>query len=85
MFGTFVWNTWLELFRTCMEFMFGLGIFPTKSLSICRLGKILTYKCVIWLFGLVGVLNGGKICIEKMLGFRGDAILFFKPMFLFQP
>ena len=30
MFGTFVWNTWLELFRTCMEFMFGLGIFPTK-------------------------------------------------------
>ena len=25
-----VWNTWLELFRTCMEFMFGLGIFPTK-------------------------------------------------------
>ena len=30
MFGTFVWNTWLELFRTCMEFVFGLGIFPTK-------------------------------------------------------
>ena len=29
-FGTFVWNTWLELFRTFMEFMFGLGIFPTK-------------------------------------------------------
>ena len=25
-----VWNTWLELFRTCMELMFGLGIFPTK-------------------------------------------------------
>ena len=30
-----------------------------------------------WLFGLVVVLNGGKICIEKMLGFRGDAIRFF--------
>ena len=30
MFGTFVWNTWLYLFRTCTEFMFGLGIFPTK-------------------------------------------------------
>ena len=30
-----------------------------------------------WLFGLVVVLNGGKICIEKMLGFRGDAVLFF--------
>ena len=30
MFGTFVWNNLLELFRTCMEFMFGLGIFQTK-------------------------------------------------------
>ena len=27
-----------------------------------------------WLFGLVVVLNGGKICIEKMLGFRGDVV-----------
>ena len=60
-----------------MEFMFGLGIFPTNSLSICRLGKALTYKCVIWLFGLVVVLNRGKICIEKMLGFRGDVVWFF--------
>ena len=58
-----------------MEFMFGLGIFPTKS--ICRLGKTLTYKCVIWLFGLVVILMGGKICIEKMLGFKGDAVHFF--------
>ena len=31
-----------------------------------------------WLFGLVVVLNGGKFCIEKMLGFRGDAVRFFK-------
>ena len=30
-----------------------------------------------WLFGLVVVLNGGKICIEKMLGFRGDPVCFF--------
>ena len=30
-----------------------------------------------WLFGLVVVLNEGKICIEKMLGFRGDVIRFF--------
>ena len=29
------------------------------------------------LFGMVVVLNGGKICIEKMLGFRGDAVRFF--------
>ena len=28
--GIGVSNTWLELFRTCMKFMFGLGIFPTK-------------------------------------------------------
>ena len=32
---------------------------------------------VIWFFGLVVVLNGGKICIEKMMGFRGDAVRFF--------
>ena len=36
-----------------------------------------TSFCVESLFGLVVVLNGGKICIEKMLGFRGDAIRFF--------
>ena len=30
-----------------------------------------------WLFSLVVVLNGGKICIEKMLGFRGDIVRFF--------
>ena len=29
-----------------------------------------------WLFGLVVLLNGGKNCIEKMLGFMGDAIRF---------
>ena len=37
-----------------------------------------------WLFSLVVVLNGGKICIEKMLGFRGDAVRFFlNPCFCF--
>ena len=34
-------------------------------------------SCLEWLFGLVVVLNGGTICIEKMLGFRGDAVRFF--------
>ena len=29
------------------------------------------------LFGLVVVLNRGKICIEKILGFRGDAVRLF--------
>ena len=33
--------------------------------------------CVESLFGLVVVLNRGKFCIEKMLGFRGDAVRFF--------
>ena len=30
-----------------------------------------------WLFGLVVVLNGGKIYTEKMLGFRRDVVCFF--------
>ena len=30
LYGICVWNTWSELFKTCMKFMFGLGIFPTK-------------------------------------------------------
>ena len=34
-------------------------------------------------FGLVVVLNGGKICIEKMLGLGEMLSVFFKPMFLF--
>ena len=29
------------------------------------------------MFGLVVVLNGGKFCIKKMLGFRGDVVRFF--------
>ena len=61
--------------------MYGIHVwvrnFSNQILFICRLGKTLTYKCVIWLFGLVGVLNGGKICIEKMLGFRRDAVRYF--------
>ena len=35
-----------------------------------------------WLFGLVVVLNGGKICIEKMSGFRGDVHFFLNPCFV---
>ena len=37
-----------------------------------------------WFFGLVVVLDGGKFCIEKMLGFRGDVVRFFlSPCFCF--
>ena len=35
------------------------------------------FFCVESLFDLVVVLNRGKIYIEKMLGFRGDAAPFF--------
>ena len=45
------------------------------------LGVWNTSFCVDYLFGmpvcLVVVLNGGKNCIEKMLGFRGDVVRFF--------
>ena len=50
--------------------------------------RICVWKIYVWnfgieLFGLVVVLNGGKMYIEKMLGFRGDAVKIFpKPMFL---
>ena len=36
-----------------------------------------TSFCVDTLFGMVVVFNGGKICIEKMLGFRRDDVPFF--------
>ena len=84
MFGTFVWNTWLICLEHVWNSCLGYEFFQPNSLYICRLGKTLTYKCVIWFFGLVGVLNGGKKCIEKMLGFREDVIRFFlKPCFCF--
>ena len=53
--------------------------------------RIFVWKICVWnfgieLFGLVVVLNGGKFCIEKMLGFKRDTINFFsKPMFLSWP
>ena len=44
----------------------------------------LWYRIV--LFGLAVVLYEGKICIEKMLGFRGDVVIIFpKPTFLSWP
>ena len=54
-----------------------------KYMDTCwRFGIPLFY--VESLFGLVVVLNRRKFCIEKMLGFRGEAIhVFFQPMFLF--
>ena len=56
----------MEFVRICMDtcLRFGIPLFVYNP-------------CLEWLFGLVAVFNGGKICIEKMLGFRGDAIRFF--------
>ena len=52
---------------------------------LCRIlvwNKSLRYGYLMeWFFGLVVVLNGGKICIEKMLGFKEDAVRFFKTFF----
>ena len=58
-----VWNLYGIV---CMDFFYGY---------CWRFG--IPLFCVESLFGLVVVLNRGKICIEKMLGFRGDAVLFF--------
>ena len=66
----------MELVRICMDtcleveylFLFIILVW-NKSL---RYGYLME-----WLFGLVVVLNGGNICIEKMLGFRGDVVRFF--------
>ena len=62
-------NLSMELVRILYGYLFG-GL------------EYLFFFCVeslfgMGLFGLVLVLNGEKICIEKMLGFRGDAVRFF--------
>ena len=64
-------------FRMCKELCLGWGF----SYLLVRISPTFNNE----VFGLVVVLNGGKICIEKMLGFRGDAVRFLKLMFLFWP
>ena len=53
---------------TCLYefFLWILGWRFGIPLCLCRI-----------LVGLFVVLNRGKICIKKMLGFRGDAVRFF--------
>ena len=53
LYGILGWNCLEHVWNSCLSKEF----FQPNSLSICRLEKTLTYKCVIWLFGLVGVLN----------------------------
>ena len=68
-----------------MELCLGLGFSyllvrnsPTSNNEVDWFSSVLGVALiVIWFFGLVVVLNGGKNCIEKMMGFRGDAVRFF--------
>ena len=60
----------------CMNF--GLNFCMDTCLVVLN-----TYFCVESLFGMVVVLNGGKNCIEKMLGLGKMLSVFFKPIFFF--
>ena len=48
-----------------------------SCLEVCNTSFCVESLIGMVFFGLVVVLNGGKNCIDKMLGFRGDAIHFF--------
>ena len=56
----------MEFIRICMDIC--LEVWNTSFCVESLFGMV---------FGLVVVLNGGKIYIKKMLGFRGDAVRFF--------
>ena len=66
-----------------MDFFYGFFVWICIWILVGSLAYLFFF-CVESLFGLVVVLNRGKICIEKMLGFRGDAVrFFFNPCFCF--
>ena len=65
----FLWIIVWNLYEICMDlfvWIFFMDTWLEVCLCLCRI-----------LVGLVVVLNRGKICIEKMLGFRGDVVRFF--------
>ena len=63
----FLWNIVWNLYEICMDLFVWILVWMFGiPLCLCRI-----------LIGLVVVLNRGKICIEKMLGFRGDDVHFF--------
>ena len=75
----FLWIIVWNLYEICMDLFVWIFFMDTwlevwNTLCLCRI-----------LVDLVVVLNRGKICIEKMIGFRGDVVLFFQPIFLFWP
>ena len=55
---------------------YGIGLWNRSMDYMYRIcvRKICVWNFGIELFGLVVVLNGRKFFIEKMLGFRGDAV-----------
>ena len=74
-----------DLYGYLMELCLGLGFSyllvrnsPTFNNEVdwfsSVLGVALSCYMVVW---LVVILNGGKNCIEKMMGFRGDIVRFF--------
>ena len=74
-----------DLYGYLMELCLGLGFSyllvrnsPTSNNEVDWFSSVFGVALVvIWLFGLAMVLNGGKFCIEKIMGFRGDAVHFF--------
>ena len=63
-----------------MDFFLWIFVWICIRILVWRFGiPLFVYNyCLKWLFGLVVVLNGGKICIEKKkLGFMGDVVRFF--------
>ena len=74
----FVWFSMDSSMELVMNFyrdfvwIFGMNFCMDTCLGVCNISFYVDY-----LFGLVVVLNGGKFCIEKILGFRGDVVLFF--------
>ena len=74
-----------DLYGYLMELCLGLGFSyllvrnsPTFNNEVDWVSSVLGVALSCYMVvGLVVVLNGGKFCIEKMLGFRGDVVHFF--------
>ena len=64
----------------CMELVRILYGYLFRGLEYLFLCRILVWNgFLVWLWSSIEE----NFCIEKMLGFRGNVILFFKPMFFF--
>ena len=70
-----------DLYGYLMEMCLGLGFSyllvknsPTSNNKVDWFSSVLGVDLSCY---MVVVLNGGKFCIEKMMGFRGDVVRFF--------